>query len=340
MAGEIIEEYQPDAIWSRFVPIGLGIRKSGYEGPLLQIYATTSAMSSRGTYLNTKGLPLKRRALLLGLMPLDYFASKKVELELYRKSIGITFSEMLRQKVVASLPSETATVHVTPPGVDANFFSPTNGARSIDAIVRTSRIDTERPIVLYVGRLASDKNIPLLIEAVSKARRKPSLVLVGSGSERASLEAYAKKLGISSCTHFVGPQSEMLPSFYCMSRVCVLPTTIETFGHVFLEAMACGTPVIGFKPDGSKVMTATPEIVRDNVTGKVVKTATSEALARALDEIISVGPCDYAVMRKECRAEVLKRFSWKTFVEQMIKYQHNHLPSDTRIDGPRGGRNE
>lgn len=317
-APSAIREFQPDAIWSRSAAIGLGIRQSGYAGPLLQIFPTNARMNCRGLYLHTRGLPWKRRLMLLGLWPSAYLASAQVERDLARRATAIAFSENMRQQLLAGFPRDARACQVIPPGVDHRVFSPENGARYFDTLRRDFGLSEGEPLVLYVGRLSTAKHVPMLMDAVAVLKTPARLVLVGGGQDEAYLRNYAARIGIADRVLFAGPQHDALPGFYAMSRVSVLPTTIESFGQVYLESLACGTPAVGFAGDGKRVLTATSEILKDGETGGIAREVSAKALAAKMDAILALDDAPYAAMSARAREDALARFSWRNFVEDAL----------------------
>jgi glycosyltransferase involved in cell wall biosynthesis len=314
----LLRNFQPDVVWSRSAPVGLGIRQGGYDGPLIQIFPTNAGMHCYGTFLNTKGLPFLRRIMFLGLFPFAYASSWYVEKQLFPQCTSVVFSENMKQQLEKEFPYNKRTIDVIYPGVDTVAFSYSKGARFFEKIQRQYRLKQNESIILYVGRLSSSKNIPLLMDAVMLMKNPAKLVLVGEGSEKDRLIDYATHIGLVDRLVFAGQQDEMLSGFYAISKVCVLPTMIESFGQVFLESMACQTPVIGFAGDGCNVLTATNEIVKDGLTGGVVYEMNCQALAAKIDLIISLSTEDYNVMANCAREDVCKRFSWEEFVRQML----------------------
>ncbi|MFC1523811.1 glycosyltransferase family 4 protein [Thermodesulfobacteriota bacterium] len=314
----ILNEFQPDTVWSRAASVGLGIRQGGFKGSLLQIFPTSARMNCLGTFLQTYGLPAWRRLMLLGLWPTAYFVSVRIERELSRQCESVAFSDNIREQLLMEFPVDARPCHKIPPGVDCEVFSPDNGARFFQFIENEYGLSRSEPIVLYVGRLSCAKNIPLLMDAVLAMENGAKLVLVGSGPEESRLRAYAQRIGLSENIVFAGLQHEKLPGFYAISSVCVLPTTIESFGQVYLESLASGTPVVGFAGDGRRVLTATDEIVRDGVTGFVVHEVNFRALAEKIDLIISLDSKVYADMAKHARDDVRSRFSWCDFVDKAL----------------------
>ena len=323
-APAILEEFRPNVIWSRSVPVSLGIRRAGYRGELVHIFSTSARMDCRGLYFHTKGLPLRRRAMLLGLWPLHYAVAARYERDLLRTCTPVTFSENMRKQLLRNVRENDVRCHVIPPGVEIEFFSRENGERYFDRIWKEYDLKPHDNVVLYVGRLSCAKNIPMLMDAFGRLKQPAKLVLVGNGSERARLEAHAQALGFAESVLFSGPQAEMLPGFYALSRVCVLPTTIESFGQVYLESMASGTPAVGFAGDGEHVLTATTEIITDAETGGVVWETSANALAAKIDSVLALDSVTYAAMSQRARDHVTQRFSWARFVEKTLALSGPH----------------
>jgi len=169
-------------------------------------------------------------------------------------------------------------------GVDVERFNP---AKRIP-------LDYARPIALYVGRVAIEKNL----EPFLSLKMPGTKLVVGDGPEREMLEARypnAKFLGIK--------QGEELAALYASADVFVFPSRTDTFGLVLLEALASGTPIAGFP------VTGPIDVANDAHVGGISKNL-EEAIAHALQ-------CS----REECRAYA-ERFSWEAseciFVETLV----------------------
>src|SRR5689334_13499660 len=126
-------------------------------------------------------------------------------------------------------------------GVDTELFSP---ARRSDDLRRTWNLGERDVAVLYVGRLAPEKNMPLVFQAFDRIRANDSharLVLVGDGPQREDWQRrYPQHV-------FAGMRlGEDLARHYASGDVFLFPSLTETFGNVTLEAMASGLAVIAF----------------------------------------------------------------------------------------------
>jgi alpha-1,6-mannosyltransferase len=133
-------------------------------------------------------------------------------------------------------------------GVDADVFHP-NGAPS--ALLRHElRIPEGRRLLLYVGRLASEKNVRTLFDAFGilhrKDPRKYHLLTVGDGALRSALVRLREETQCVTWLQYCREPAE-LASVYRTSDLFVHPGIQETFGLVTLESQACGTPVVGIR---------------------------------------------------------------------------------------------
>ncbi|SMX31740.1 glycosyltransferase [Maliponia aquimaris] len=134
--------------------------------------------------------------------------------------------------------------------------------------------------LLFVGRLAGVKGVPLLLEAVATLRdRFPDmrLTLIGDGPDRAALEAQAQALGITDITAFLGYRSQAeVADQLAHTDLFVLPSFAEGLPVVLMEALAAGVPVITTQIAG------VPELVTENGTGRLVPPGDAKALAEAI----------------------------------------------------------
>ncbi len=142
---------------------------------------------------------------------------------------------------------------------------------------------TSGPNLIFVGRLAAVKGVPILLEALSAlAPDYPGLrlTLAGDGPDRAALEAQARELGLSDMVRFTGyaAQSEIAEMLAC-ADIFVLPSFAEGVPVVLMEAMATGLPVIATQVGG------VAELVRDGA-GILVAPGDVDALAAAIADLL------------------------------------------------------
>ena len=133
-------------------------------------------------------------------------------------------------------------------GVNIDIFSPEPDDR--DATRRSLGIDCGQTLLLYVGRLAKEKNTETLFRSFQLLRRRRPqdfrLLLIGDGPERHQLRELQRRAGNVSWIQYC-PDSAGLARYYRAADLFVHPGVQETFGLVALESQACGTPVVGIR---------------------------------------------------------------------------------------------
>ena len=147
----------------------------------------------------------------------------------------------------------TTAMHVLPTGIPINRFAAGDRQRFRTAYA----IPDERPVALFVGRVAHEKNIGFLIDAVAAARRQvPELLflITGRGPAEKALRRQAEALGLGECVRFLGylDRQQQLPDAYAAADVFAFASRTETQGLVLLEAMAMGLPVVALAAMGTR----------------------------------------------------------------------------------------
>ncbi|MEQ4520781.1 glycosyltransferase [Pseudarthrobacter sp. B907] len=154
------------------------------------------------------------------------------------------------------------------------------------------------PTVLFVGRLAEEKHIDVLIDAVSKtpAGLDVHLEIVGGGEVRPALEAQVERLGLQGRVKFLGLASdEELRRAYLSADLFCMPGTAELQSLVTLEAMSASTPVV--LADAM----ALPHLVRDGENGFLFTPNDSDDLAAKIERVLSLPADERAAMGKASR---------------------------------------
>lgn len=166
-------------------------------------------------------------------------------------------------------------------GIDLSIFKPGNAPLRIYA---KYDIPTDKPVLLYVGRLDSEKHLHILVEAAAKVMEKQSahLVIVGQGNERDRLEQLVRGLGISEHTTMTGRVSdEDLVNLLHVGTVFCMPSPAELQCIAMLEAMASGLPVVAVNAG------ALAELCHDGKNGYLFKYDDDSMMAAAVTKILS-----------------------------------------------------
>lgn len=147
---------------------------------------------------------------------------------------------------------------IVPTGIDGPHFNSTPG--ELDQL-RAEIIDfhpelRDGPILLFVGRLGSEKNIPFLVDILERSlpnRPNLKLVIAGDGPARAALEELVRSRGLKKQILFLGfVPHKRLKGFYSLADLFVFASKVESQGLVILEAMRCGLPVVAIGKMGTR----------------------------------------------------------------------------------------
>jgi phosphatidylinositol alpha-1,6-mannosyltransferase len=219
-------------------------------------------------------------------------------------------------RVVRTAVPERVPVSVMYPGADVDAFRPDV---EFDGIRRAHGVD-DRRLVVCVSRLVPRKGQDVLIRAMTQVRSRvpdATLLLVGGGPYRERLEEMALE-GPGGAVLFAGEVSESdLPRYYRAGDVFAMPCRnrlggleVEGWGNVFIEAAACGRPVVAGDSGGAR------ETLIDGVTGLMVDgkdvAAVADAVAGLLDD-----PSRGRAMGAAGRARVERHFTWERAAGQL-----------------------
>ena len=167
-------------------------------------------------------------------------------------------------------------IRVVARGVDTRLFSP---ARRSDALRASWKVAGDDLVVAHVGRLAPEKNLPLVLstfEAIQRFAPRARLLLVGDGPLR-------KKLAQTHPQHiFAGMRhGEDLAAHYASADLFLFPSMTETYGNVTLEALASGLPVVAYR------MAAAAELIRHGDNGMLAAPGASDQFVRAALDLVT-----------------------------------------------------
>ena len=196
-------------------------------------------------------------------------------------------------------------------GVDADVFVPDIS----DAGSTREKLSIPRDVrlLIYVGRLAPEKNVRTLIEAFSLLhRRSPGryhLLCVGDGTQRASITDLQRK---TDCIHWMPycTDPHELASLYRAADLFVHPGVQETFGLVALESQASGTPVVGIKGSYMDRIIFTDQ-------KQWATTNSPDALADAIEAKFTQ---DLRAVGLRASQEARQRYSWNTVFTRMMSF--------------------
>ncbi len=228
----------------------------------------------------------------------------------------VVLSRFMADRFAKTHPSFADRVVCLPGGVDLDRFRPAEDRQAAKAVLR---LPSSGPLLLTVRNLEPRMGIDHLLYAmqeVSKERNQVTLLIGGEGPLKADLEGLAKRLGLETSVRFEGYiPDERLPTYFQAADFFILPTkALEGFGLVAVEALACGTPVLG-TPVG-----AIPEILNGLQPDLLFEGIGPQTIARGILkhlEMVHADPQGYETLRGRCRDYATAQFGWDQIVERL-----------------------
>ena len=233
----------------------------------------------------------------------------------------IAVSESMRRDILKCYPTiDENRVHVVHNGIDLEHWKP----QTDDALLRTLGIDPSRPTIVFVGRITRQKGLRYLLRAAGQLPPDVQLVLCAGAPDTEEIltevqervnALKASRTGVVWINRLLGVHE--LRVVLTAATVFVCPSIYEPLGIVNLEAMACGTAVVGTAVGGI------PEVVEDGVTGRLVALEQSSDgsgtptrptefvadLARTLTEVVT-DPARANRMGAAGRMRAQREFGW------------------------------
>lgn len=208
---------------------------------------------------------------------------------------------VLTPRLAGTIACDPARVHVIPSGVTPAAFVD-DGPDPFGEV--------PHPRVLFVGRLARQKDPLTLIEAAARLETPGAqVVLVGDGPLRSAVEARVARLGLQDRVHVAGFQAHKdVPAWLAHADVFAMPSAYEELGSALLEAMQAGLPIVASDTGGI------PDAVGD--AARLVAPGDPEALAEALDALLT-DPAARAELSARA-TERAGRYDWATLAESVL----------------------
>ena len=242
---------------------------------------------------------------------------------IYRSADAIVSANTYAYERVTAIRESSRGVRLITPGVDTHTFSP--GDRPA-WIARKYDLGSS-PVILTVARLVKKKGhetvlrcLPAVLAQVPDAK----YLIVGGGPEESRLKRLVEELNLAHAVRFTGDiPHHSLPDFYragdvfCMLNQRDAKGDIESFGMVFIEANACGKPVIGGRSGG------TAESIVDGCTGLLCNPGDAPALSQALLLLLTNGGLRYR-MGAAALERARKEFDWNLRARQLLQV-HNSI---------------
>ena len=313
----LVDLYHFDVICFHHPFSALGVLTSGKGGKIPSVYFFYSPWHEE---YQIRSQDLRRGYLRgeIGTALRKYFENRI----LGKSAWVIVLSNFMKEKLKDWHKFPQEKIKVVPGGVDLERFKPTAKRE----IIRDKlNLPENKFILLTVRNLVSRMGLENLIMAIKNlVNRYPDILLVigGKGYLENRLKEIVIELNLGRWVHFAGLiPDELLPAYYQTADIFILPTkTLEGFGLITLEALACGTPVLA-TPIGANI-----EILEKFEKGLLFKGIEPKDIALGIRELLDHKD-RYEDLRERCRKFIEENYSWDKFTDEVESIFHEIIKS-------------
>lgn len=249
---------------------------------------------------------------------------------LLRDADAVLALTSLEKEGLVALGIEAARVHVVGGGMDT---APQDGLR-YTARETLERFRLAPPVILFIGRVSRDKGAIQACEAMRLLRAqgmRVSLALVGEVAP--DFERYFRSLGADGRAGIYPLGAVDDATKHALLAACemlVLPSRVDSFGLVLLEAWSHGKPVIGARAGGL------PAVIEEGQDGLLVPYGDARALARAIIQLLH-NPIQARELGRQGQLKVLTHYTWDAICEQHIRIYRQLLRGHGSASSKQGG---
>lgn len=304
-AVNIIKSWKLDVIHSQ-TEFAIGtfarILAKQYNIPLVHTYHT---MYEDYLYYITKGYFDKSSKKLVEYLTKFYCDTTATELIVPTNKIYKLFKEKYKFD---------KNINIIPTGIDVErFFSENLDIENINELKKSLKIDKKDFVLLFVGRLAEEKNIEFLLEShkeLVKKHKNIKLVIVGDGPDKEKYEELSKELGLAKNVIFTGKTAwEDIPYYYHIANLFVTASKTETQGLTVIEAMASNVTPVCMRDEAFQSM------VTEDLNGVFFET--KEEYIKQIEKLYS-NKKDLEKLNRQARIQS-ETYSTKFYAERVLE---------------------
>jgi glycosyltransferase involved in cell wall biosynthesis len=226
----------------------------------------------------------------------------------------LAVSETQRKALIAEAFFREDQVTTCPNGIDLAYWQ--RDQQAGEAFRRRLKIPDDWYLFGYVGRLSELKRVDVAIRAlgslVQQGDERVGLCIVGDGDQRNTLEPLASHLGVGDRVFFVGPLKDVRPAYSAMQTL-LLPSRMESFGLVLVEAMACGCRVTASDVGG------VGEVVSEPTAGTLLASGDPDDWAQAMQRYLQSSADEYEELAKSVRGFVERTHAKQSRMQHLEK---------------------
>lgn len=271
---------------------------------------------------------LRKEPSILNVQSGDNETYIKSKLGIFYFLYNWTFSKKYHYQVISNFLKKRCIKHgigpekitIIPNGFDDNIFTPNLNTKINEKLRKKLGMKNEK-VLITVSRLALKNAVDDIIKSLTFLKTKNTkLIVIGSGEKEEALKKLTKNLKLSKQVLFLGQVDyKEIPKYLHISDVFIRPSLSEGFGNSFIEAMACGIPVIGTKVGGI------PDFLDDKKTGLFVKRKNPPDIAEKTEMLFKNERLKKEIVKNGLKF-VNEKYSWdiiakqaKDFFDEVIK---------------------
>ena len=208
-------------------------------------------------------------------------------------------------------------IYVIPTGLNLEAFNPREKDEAILNLRRSYGISDDEKLVVFVGRIAPEKSIDMVIDAFQYIQNeKIRLMIVGGGPQLEDLKKQAKNLGLDNIVFTDKVVREEVSNYYACADCFISASTSETQGMTYIEALACGLVVF------ARYDEVTNDLIQEDQNGYLCHDA--KEFAQKIEAYFEKNAEEVSVMQKNAREHALK-YDAKIFAQKVLSVYHQAI---------------
>ena len=228
---------------------------------------------------------------------------------------GISPSEKTKETLISY--GVNTPIYVIPTGLNLEAFNPREKDEAILNLRRSYGIGDDEKLVVFVGRIAPEKSIDMVIDAFQYIQNeKIRLMIVGGGPQLEDLKKQAKNLGLDNIVFTDKVVREEVSNYYACADCFISASTSETQGMTYIEALACGLVVF------ARYDEVTNALIQEDQNGYLCHDA--KEFAQKIEAYFEKSAEEVSVMQKNAREHALK-YDAKIFAQKVLSVYHQAI---------------